>query len=205
MSDVVLMLQKKIPVDPPPYPFHFRQSLDSSVLPVIPEVIPKVSLEVSPTIDERQSLDSSVLPPTPEVIPEVRLEVSPIIDERQLIKAGIVNPPMLPPPRELLLEVHSKGSVTVDDSLLVKTGGSSSYISRKVGKIFGNEKGLSKLFRSKQTGSEGSVFFFDQNLQTGSEGSVFFFDQNLQFELKDLLRATAEALGSGDFGRTYKQ
>ncbi|PIA26530.1 hypothetical protein AQUCO_09100012v1 [Aquilegia coerulea] len=52
MSDVVLMLQKKIPVGTPPYPFQFGQSLESSVLPPTIEAIPETS-EVLPTMDER--------------------------------------------------------------------------------------------------------------------------------------------------------
>ncbi|PIA26534.1 hypothetical protein AQUCO_09100015v1 [Aquilegia coerulea] len=55
MNDVVLMLQNKVPVDMPSYPFQFRQSWDSSMLPR--EVIAEI-------------------PPTQEVIAEVRSEAT---------------------------------------------------------------------------------------------------------------------------------
>ncbi|PIA26541.1 hypothetical protein AQUCO_09100021v1 [Aquilegia coerulea] len=42
MIDVVLMLEKRIPVGRPPYPFQFRQSSNSSVPPSVLETVPEV-------------------------------------------------------------------------------------------------------------------------------------------------------------------
>ncbi|KAF5186128.1 Pr5-like receptor kinase [Thalictrum thalictroides] len=45
MTNVVLMLEEKIPVGVPPYPFQFGQSLESSLVPLPP------TLKVIPTVD----------------------------------------------------------------------------------------------------------------------------------------------------------
>ncbi|KAF5198598.1 Leucine-rich repeat receptor-like protein kinase pxc1 [Thalictrum thalictroides] len=42
-------------------------------------------------------------------------------------------------------------------------------------------------------------------VKIGGSSSLEIMKMIPQFKFKDLLRATAEALGSGDFGRTYKQ
>ncbi|KAF5186131.1 Receptor-like protein kinase [Thalictrum thalictroides] len=170
MSDVVLMLQKKIPVGTPPYPFQFRQSLDSSVLPPTIEAIPEVNSEVLPTIDER---------------------------------VGEAKPSAF--------------------SLPVKTGGFLSYISKKMGK-FGNKKGSqshetesvssSSPYTYQQAASEinnekGSQFVETEKIvsksqQAGSKNELVFFEGIRQFDLEDLLRASAEVVGKGSFGTKYK-
>ncbi|PIA40520.1 hypothetical protein AQUCO_02500317v1 [Aquilegia coerulea] len=76
MSEVVMMLENKIPVGMPPYPFQFFQSSDSSILSSL-----EVILEFYPKFQFGQSLTSSTQPSL-KVIPEVDANVSPARAER---------------------------------------------------------------------------------------------------------------------------
>ncbi|PIA32282.1 hypothetical protein AQUCO_04500110v1 [Aquilegia coerulea] len=59
MSDVVMMLENKIPVGMPPYPFQFGQSAGSSMPPSL-QAIPEVDSNVASATDERRQKEKKI-------------------------------------------------------------------------------------------------------------------------------------------------
>ncbi|KAF5189581.1 Myosin-17 [Thalictrum thalictroides] len=55
MIDVVLMLEKRIPVGKPPYPFQFRQSSNSSMPPSVLETVPEIYSKDHERVEEKVS------------------------------------------------------------------------------------------------------------------------------------------------------